>query len=77
MSVVTDLVRTVHRLRRSPDIDIERLSYELSEDEWRELGREVSKFDSRIDLSFTDESTFMGMRVRKAKRSSSATGGER
>lgn len=68
MSVVDDIIRTVYRLRRMPDVDIERISYSLNDAEWREFVKHLEKFDftgKTSDLSYIDHCQFMGMAIRK------------
>lgn len=66
MSVIADIIKTIRRLRCMPDLDIERLSYYLNDDEWRELGQELNKWNpSDLDISYADQCMFMGMTIRK------------
>lgn len=67
MSHINEIARTVHLLRRMPQIDIERLSYELSEDEWMEFAKELHAglYMNNQDLSYADHCMFMGIAVRK------------
>lgn len=57
MSIVRDIAKAVSRLRHLSDVDIERLSYELNESEWDELGRELSS--GQIDISYLNKLNFM------------------
>lgn len=70
MSLAADIVNTIDLLRRIPQIDIERLSYALSEEEWIEFARELDglTYFSRCDaLWHSDEVNFYGLTVRKRK----------
>lgn len=68
MSVVDDIITTVYRLRRMPDIEMKRLSYSLNDAEWREFVKHLEQFDftgKSKDLSYIDHCQFMGMAIRK------------
>lgn len=68
MGVVDDITRTVYRLRRMPDVDIERISYSLNAAEWREFVKYLEQLDftgNAGDLSYIDHCQFMGMEIRK------------
>lgn len=71
MSISHEIAKTIGRLRCLPDIDVERLSYELSEEEWLTFYRELSALDMRgdtCDLSYADSCLFMGLTIRKRAR---------
>jgi hypothetical protein len=67
MKITDEIAKTVYLLRRIPQIDIERLSYELSEAEWFEFAREIDsgQMVPKSDLSYADSCLFMGITVRK------------
>ena len=39
MKLVTEIARTIHAIRCAGDVDVERLCFEVSPEEWRELMR--------------------------------------
>jgi hypothetical protein len=60
------IAETIYLLRRTPQIDIERLTYELSEEEWHEFARELDSVNQQSnDLSYADRCLFMGLTVSK------------
>ena len=64
--VVCDISYLIHRLKRDPSLDIGRLSYELTQDEWRELCRYVEQWQFIPDVPIMGAMTemkFMGLRV--------------
>lgn len=67
MSVIGDIENTIHLLRKQPGLAAKRLSYEVSEAEWRELVRDLEKSQPWLghDLSYADSLIYKGLRIRK------------
>jgi hypothetical protein len=70
MSVINEIQRTIYAIRRTADVDVERLCFEVDRAEWEELLRWLHEqgWDQRTKGDFlwkTDHLTFMGIRVRQ------------
>lgn len=71
VSISQDIISFVGKLRRMPGLDVERISYTLSEAEWLEFARELDalKYQHRMDPIWKlDQVIFYGMTVRKEKK---------
>jgi hypothetical protein len=67
VSVIGDIENTIYLLRRAPSIDIEKLSYEVTETEWRELVKAIEHAQPYLgfDLSYAESLSWRGLRIRK------------
>ena len=77
MSVVEEIIKTVHLLRRTPQIDIERLSYTLDEMEWREFAKQldsVQYLPRKHSIWEVHQVIFYGITVRRSQSSDGDAG---
>ena len=71
MSIINEISRTIHAIRRVHDCDIERLCFEVTEAEWEELMRWLSEHQwtpttaGDIRAQGLECVTVLGIRVRK------------
>lgn len=68
MSVMNEIARTIHAIRMAADVDVERLCFEVSDDEWREIVAQVRLVsDPAKDPSYAESFVVMGIRVRRRR----------
>jgi len=67
MSVLTEIARTIHAIRRAADCDVERLCFEVTPEEWEELMRYFDKANitGQASRPVGDSINVMGITVRK------------
>lgn len=75
MSISNDIYTLIHRLKRA-EIDVDHLCYEIDEADWPQWLEYLNGFGryQDKDLTYIEEMTFMGLKVRKrpAQRTNSA-----
>ena len=69
MSVIGEIARTIHGIRRAVDCDVERLCFEVSKSEWDELVDELCRYGG--DRPAGGSMKVMGITVRKRPDSES------
>lgn len=67
MSVlISEIARTVAAIRRAGNVDVERLSFEVSEVEWWEIVDYLRRNHSLVtDITYAESFNFMGIMVRR------------